>query len=103
MSNAGADNFIGWPMIKKLAWLEGLQEARMTGQKTKVQTSPGVITEYNISQTDVTNSLRELEASIANDENFDPNDPTQAACAKNDRPSSTRINFGGGFNGGRSW
>src|SRR5690349_8152370 len=42
MANAGDDNYIGWKMEKKLAWLTGLQEARLTGQKVRVQTAHGV-------------------------------------------------------------
>jgi hypothetical protein len=86
---AGLDNFIGWDMEKKLAWLTGLQEARLTGQKTRVQTAHGVYTEYNINQTNINQVLRELEDSIASDPSFNPNDPVQMACAMNQRPGQT--------------
>jgi len=89
MANSGFDNFIGWTMQKKLAWLTGLQESRLTGQKVKVQTAHGIYTEYQISQTNVTQTLRELEDSIANDPNFNPDDAVQAACALNQRPGQT--------------
>ena len=76
-------------MEKKLAWLTGLQEARLTGQKTRVQTAHGVYTEYNINQTNVNQVLRELEDSIASDPLFNANDPVQLACAMNQRPGQT--------------
>ena len=76
--------------------LTGIQESRLTGQAVRIETARGVYTEFNVSQTDVTNTLRELELSIANDPSFNANDPVQLACAKNQRSGTTRANFGGG-------
>jgi hypothetical protein len=83
------DNFIGWSLPDKLKMLAGVQQSRLTGQVVRLQTAHGVFTEFNISQTNVTQVLRELEYSIANDANFDPTDPVQAACAANVRPGVT--------------
>ena len=90
---AGFDNFIGWTMQRKIEMLLGIQTARLTGQAVRVQTAHGVYTEFNISQTDVTQTLRELEQSIANDPNYDPKDPVQYACKNNQRAGITRPNF----------
>ena len=83
------DNFIGWSLPDKLQMLQGIQQARLTGQVVRLQTAHGVYTEFNISQTNVTQTLRELEYSIANDADFDPTDAVQAACAANIRPAVT--------------
>lgn len=73
--------------------LRGLQEARLTGQPVRVKTSQGVETEFDPTQTNVTQVLRELEISIAGSPDYDSNDPVQLACAGNQRPAITRVNF----------
>ncbi len=93
MAKAGFDNFIGWTQKDKIALLRGIQESRLTGQIIKLQTAHGVWTEFNISQTNVTQTLRELEFSIANDPSFDPTDPVQAACRESQRAGITRATF----------
>jgi hypothetical protein len=84
------DNFIGWSLPDKVAMLLGVQQARLTGQVVRLQTAHGVYTEFNVSQTNVTQTLRELEESITNDPAFDPSNPVCAACAANIRPAVTR-------------
>jgi hypothetical protein len=100
---AGSDNFIGWDLGKKIAWLTGIQEARLTGQVVKLETARGVYTEFNINQTNVTQTLRELEQSIASDPDFDATNPVHLACAKNTRAGITRPNFGGAYGGQRGY
>ena len=90
---AGFDNFIGWTMQQKIDMLLGIQQSRLTGQAVKVQTAHGVFTEFNIEQTNVTQTLRELEFSIANDPSYNPADPVQYACKNNQRAGITRPNF----------
>lgn len=77
------DNFIGWTMQEKLRMLKAVQQARLTGQVTRSRTDNGVETEFDPQKTDLTRILRELERSIANDPDYDANDPVQAACAAN--------------------
>lgn len=91
--SAGFDNYIGWTMQDKINLLRGIQESRVTGQVVKLETSRGVSTEFNINQTNVTQILRELEWSIANDPGYDANDPVQLACANNQSAGITRANF----------
>ena len=87
------DNFIGWSLPDKVAYLLGVQQARLTGQVVRLQTAHGVFTEFNISQTNVTQTLREIEFSIANSPEPDANSPihaTWAACKANSRDGVTR-------------
>lgn len=63
--------------------LRAIQEARLTGQVTRVQTAPGVYTEFDPNKTDLTRILRELEMSIADSDDYDENDPVQLACYNN--------------------
>jgi hypothetical protein len=96
------DYFIGYSMADKLALLQGITESLLTGQITRVKTSRDSETEFS---PNVDNSLmyQRLCDSIADDPNYDATDPIQLAAYNNQRPSSTRVNFGGGFNGGRNW
>lgn len=86
------DYFIGYSQADKIALLRGYQEALNTGQIVKVQTAPGVYTEFS---PNVDNSLmyQRLCDSIANSPDFDADDPVQAACRRNSRPSQTRARF----------
>ncbi len=77
------DNYIGWTQQEKILLMRGLQEARNTGQVTRVQTSPGVFTEFNPAKMDMTKLLRDLEYSIGYSPDYDSNDPIQAACRAN--------------------
>lgn len=83
------DNFIGWSLPDKVTMLLAVQQARLTGQVVKLQTAHGVYTEFNPRQTNVTQMLRELEYSIANDPGFDPGSPICVACAANIRHEVT--------------
>ena len=83
------DNFIGWTMQEKLGMLKAVQQARLTGQVTRSRTDNGVETEFDPQKVNLTNILRELEQSIANDPNYDSGDAVQAACAANQRPGRT--------------
>jgi hypothetical protein len=87
------DNFIGWTQQDKIAMLRGIQEAMLTGQEVRVQTAHGVLTEFNISQTNIEQMLRKLEESIANSPDYNPGDPIQLACRNNQRAGITRPNF----------
>lgn len=89
------DYFIGYSLVAKIALLRGLQETMLTGQIIKVQTAPGVATEFD--PVDINNELTysRLCDSIANDADFDASDPLQAACAGNQRPGITRMIFNG--------
>ncbi len=86
------DNFIGWTVQDKLELLRGLQEARISGQITHIETARGFVTEFD-PQVNNTQILVELEYSIANGADYDANDPIQAACAANTRPGITRANY----------
>jgi hypothetical protein len=96
------DYFIAYSMADKIALLRGITESLLTGQITRVKTSGDSETTFS---PNVDNSLmyQRLCDSISDDPQFNADDPIQAAARNNQRPSSTRINFGGGFNGGRSW
>lgn len=89
----GFDNFIGWVPQAKKDMLLGVQQARLTGQIVRVETARGVFTEFNISQTNVNQVLRELELSIAEDCNIPDTDPIKIACRKNQRAGITRPVF----------
>ncbi len=84
------DYFIGYSMEDKLALLRGLTESMMTGQIVAVTTSRDSKTEFS---PNVSNELtyERLCYAIINDDGFNPNDPMQAGCLKNQRVSSTRI------------
>lgn len=86
------DYFIGYSQAQKLALLQGISESIMTGQVVRVQTAPGVFTEFSPS---VSNELtyQRLCDSVANDPGFDANDPLQAACRDNARPGITRARY----------
>jgi hypothetical protein len=73
--------------------LLAIQQARLTGQIVRVETARGVYTEFNISQTNVNQLLRELELSIAEDCTIPGNDPIKIACRKNQRAGITRAIF----------
>lgn len=79
------DNYIGWSQAEKILLMRGLQEARNTGQVTRVQTSPGVFTEFNPVGMDMTKRLRDVESSIAYSLDYDEDDPVQLACYNNIR------------------
>lgn len=64
----------------------------LTGQITRVKTSRDSETEFN-PQIDNSLMYQRLCDSIANDPNFDANDPIQAACLANQRPGITRPRF----------
>jgi len=83
------DYFIGYSMADKVALLRGITESLLTGQIVRVSTSRGVETQFSPL---IDNSLMydRLCTSIANDPNFDANDPTQAAALANQRPGITR-------------
>jgi len=86
------DYFIGYTQAQKIALLRGIQESRLTGQVVKVQTAPGVATEFD---PDANNNLiyQQLCDSIANSPDYDENDPIQVACAGNARSGVTRMVF----------
>ena len=86
------DNFIGWTQADKIKLLLGIQQSRLTGQITHVETARGMVTEFD-PRVDNTQQLREIEYSIANCADYDANDPVQAACAANTRPNITRANY----------
>ena len=83
------DYFIGYTQKDKLDLLRGITESMLTGQIVRVKTSRDVETQFNPL---IDNSLMydRLCTSIANDPNFDANDPAQAACLGNQRPGITR-------------
>jgi len=87
------DYFIGYSQAQKIDLLRGVQETLMTGQVVKVQTAPGVYTEFD--PVDVNNEITyaRLCDSIANSPDFDANDPVQVACRRNARPGITRPRF----------
>lgn len=85
------DNYVGWTIQEKLALLRGVQEARLTGQVVRCPKPGGGYTEFDVTKTDPTRILEELEFSIVNDEDFDADNPVHAACASNARPGVTRI------------
>jgi len=88
------DYFIGYSQVDKIALLRGLQETLFTGQPVKVQTAGGVMTEFDPIDVNNENMYVRLCDSIANDSEFDANDPIQVKCAGNQRPGITRMDFG---------
>lgn len=87
------DNFIGWGLPDKVAMLRGVQEARLTGQVVRLQTAHGVFTEFSVSKTNVSQTLRELEFSIGSEPEPDADSPMHviwAACRGNSRNGVTR-------------
>ncbi len=86
------DNFIGYTQQDKISLLRGLQEARLTGQIVEVETARGMRTRFDPA-VDNTQSLRELEYSIAASPEYDANDPIQLACSLNTRPGITRVSY----------
>lgn len=92
---SGIDYFISYSQAQKLALLQGLTESILTGQVVKVQTAPGVFTEFDAQDTNNDLLYQRLCDSIANDCDFDASDPTQVKCRKNQRPGITRGNFSG--------
>lgn len=83
------DNFIGWSMQAKKDMLLAVQQARLTGQVTRSRTDSGVETQFDPAKVNLSNLLREIEQSIANDANYDAADPVQLACKMNQRPGRT--------------
>ena len=81
-------------MADKVAMLRGLTESLLSGQIVKIKTSRDSETEFNPK---IDNSLmyQRLCDSIADDPNYDANDPIQLAAYNNQRPAITRANFGG--------
>ena len=88
------DYYIGFTMADKVAMLRGITESLLSGQTVRVKTSRDSETEYNPK---IDNSLmyQRLCDSIADDPNYDANDPIQLAAYNNQRPAITRANFGG--------
>jgi len=86
------DYFISYSQAQKVALLEGLTQAMLTGQVTSVQTAPGKSTQFN---PNLDNSLMyaRLCDSIASDPAFDATDPIQAKCKGNARPGVTRVKY----------
>lgn len=86
------DYFISYTQQQKLALLKGITETLLTGQVTRVQTSPGVFTEFN---PNISNELtyQRLCDSIASSPDYDENDPDQKAAAGNQKVGITRARF----------
>ena len=84
------DNFIGWDLDEKMRMLRALQEARLTGRIKEAMTSHGVRTSYDISQTNITQLMRELECSIAIDPQLPADSPFRAGLLANTRTAMTR-------------
>lgn len=94
------DYFIGYTMADKIALLQGITESLLTGQIIRVKTSRDSETEFS---PNIDNSLtyQRLCDSIADDPNFNADDPVQVAARNNRRVAITRGNFGGAYGGMR--
>ena len=86
------DYFIGKTIDVKKALLIGISDCRMTGQIVRVKTSSDSETEFKPG-VDYSLMYQELCNSIADDPEYDANDPIQLSAYNNQRPGITRACF----------